>query len=74
MATVPFGWSEERFDESNVRTLVVLIEQHEKMERNRAKAVGYMTACYLNGKDPDETIVDPAKIRKKEFEMGNAMW
>ena len=74
MATVPFGWSEERFDECNIRTLVVLIEQHEKAERNKAKAVGYMTACYLNGKDPDEALVDPAVVRKKEFEMGNAMW
>jgi len=74
MATVPFGWSEERFDEGNVRTLVALIEQHEKAERNKAKAVGYMTACYMGGKDPDEAAVDPKAIRKKELEMGNAMW
>ena len=74
MATVPFGWSEERFDEGNVRTLIALIEQHEKVERNKAKAIGYMTACYLGGNDPDGAVVDKKTLRKVELEMGNAMW
>ncbi len=76
MATVSFNWSEERFDECSLRTLTILIEQHEKTERNKAKAIGFMTACYTNGKDPEEFMVedDPVKVRRKEFDMGHNMW
>ncbi len=76
MATVPLQRSEEQFWEMSPRLLVSLIREHEKMERNKAKAVGYMTACFMNGKTPDgETeMISPKRLRKKELEMGNAMW
>ncbi len=76
MATVPFQRSEEQFFDMSLRVLVTLIREHEKTQRNRAKMIGYMTACLMNGKDPDEHMVKatPKRLRKKELEMGNAMW
>jgi hypothetical protein len=76
MATVPLQRSEEQFWEMSLRVLVAMIRQHEKTERNKAKAVGYMTACFMNGQNPDgETETMTSKqLRKKELEMGNAMW
>lgn len=76
MATVPLQRSEEQFWEMNLRTLVMMIEQHEKLERNRAKAVGFMTACYMSGQDPDEAmrVATPEKIREVELQMGAMMW
>lgn len=76
MATVPLSRSEEQFWDMSLRTLISLIKQHEKLERERAKAIGYMTAMFMNGRDPDEGMIDvtPKKIRKKELQMGNAMW
>ena len=76
MATVPFQRSEEQFWEMSVRTLVTMIREHEKTERNKAKAIGYMTACFMNGQNPDEEteVMTPKQLRKKELEMGNSMW
>lgn len=53
---------------------MALRDQHEKAERNRARQVGYMTACYMNGVDPDEAVTDEKSLRKKELEMGAALW
>lgn len=76
MATVPFRRSEEQFWDMNLRTLISMIDQHQKIERNKAKAIGFMTACYLGGTDPDEALekANPRKILKKEYEMGAMMW
>jgi len=76
MATVPFARSEEQFWEMSLRLLVIMIDQHQKVERSRAKAIGFMTACFMNGKDPDEFLEqeDPEKVREKELEMGAMMW
>lgn len=76
MATGPLQRSEEQFWEMSLRELTSLIGQHEKRERERARSIGYMTACYMNGQDPDEGSVEvaPKQLRKLELEMGNAMW
>jgi hypothetical protein len=77
MATVPFRRSEEQFWEMSLRLLVSMIREHEKAVRNQAKMVGYMTACLSNGKDPDEGLVkrvSPRRLRKRELQMGDAMW
>jgi hypothetical protein len=76
MATVPFQRSEEQFWEMSLRALVSMIREYERTERNKAKAIGYMTACFMNGQNPDEetSVMTPNQLRKKELAMGNAMW
>lgn len=74
LATVQLGWSAERFWDGSLRVLMALRDQHEKAERNRAKMVGYMTACYMNGVDPDEAVVDVKTIKAQELALGNALW
>lgn len=73
-ATVRLGWSAEQFWDGSLRTLLALRDQADRADKERAKATGYFTACYTNGVDPDEVESDPKTLRKKELEMGAALW
>lgn len=39
-----------------------------------AKLTGSMVACYMNGVDPDEAVVDVKTIKAQELALGNALW
>ena len=74
MATVQLGWSAEQFWDGSLRTLIALRDQHEKADKNRAKLIGYMVACYMNGQDPEEAVVDEKTLKAQEYALGNALW
>lgn len=74
VATVQLGWSAEQFWDGSLRTLIALRDQHEKAEKAKARTVGYMVACYMNGQDPDEAVVDEKTLKAQEYALGNALW
>ena len=74
MGTVLLGWSEDRFWDCSLRELIAFRDQREKEEKRKARTIGYMVACFMNGQDPDEVVVDEKTLRAQEYAMGNAMW
>lgn len=74
MATVRFGWSAARFWDTTLRETMVLANEWEDRNRATAKLTGSMVACYLNGVNPDEAVVDAKTVREQEYAMGNALW
>lgn len=74
MATVRFGWSAERFWGTTLRETMMLANEWETRNRTMAKLTGSMVACYMNGVDPDEAVVDVKKLKAQEYALGNALW
>lgn len=71
MAIAVFGRDDEWFDKVTPRILITMIEEWNKMEKQRAKITGVCVAALMNGKNPDDFLggkeaekVSEAKMRK----------
>lgn len=69
MMTVYCHHSAEQFWNMTPRAVIAIIDQWRKIEIGRER----MRVFISNGGDPDD-IIDKESVRKKELELGNALW
>lgn len=69
MATVYLGRSEDQFWDMTPRVLITMVDEWNKIEKQRAKMAGICFASYMNGKDPDEFLGGKEAVKISEEKM-----
>jgi hypothetical protein len=76
VATAYLGRSDSDFWDMTPRVLITMVDEWNKIERQKAKIQGICYAALMNGKDPDEFLggKEQKKVTEKQQKKNAALF